>query len=126
MAWLLEFQSLPVDGFAVVQLAWRGRADQVLSPHLARARVTAVELNPAVIVAGRSMFGLREDDARSSVRSRTRTTRDDGADGDRRCIAGRPVRRHRAWPGARYHRVLPRLPTLKAPGVMTINLFGDH
>ncbi len=68
MAWLL-FQSPSVDDFHVVQLGLGAAAlTKFCHRQFARAKVTAVELNPAVIVAGRSMFGLREDDARLTVR----------------------------------------------------------
>jgi spermidine synthase len=78
----------------------------------ARAKVTAVELNPAVIVAGRSMFGLREDDARLSVREQDAW--DFVMDGAQTAsIDALQVDLYdaTAWPGPRHHGVLSCLPS---------------
>jgi hypothetical protein len=93
-----------------------------------QALVTAVELNPSVIAICASMFKLPPTTSACrcwrwmrSTSSTTRPTR-----GLRRA-AVRPVRRHRARPGARHARVLPGLQRLPGRnGVMTVNLFGDH
>jgi spermidine synthase len=129
MAWLL-FLSPSAPDFHVVQLGLGAAALTKFSHrHFARARVTAVELNPAVIIAGRSMFGLREDDARLSVREQdawdyvmdaTSTESVDALQVDLYDATARgPVLDTTA-----FYRACRR--TLKSPGVMTINLFGDH
>jgi spermidine synthase len=129
MAWLL-FLSPSAPNFHVVQLGLGAAALTKFSHrHFARARVTAVELNPAVIIAGRSMFGLREDDARLSVREQdawdyvmdaTSTDSVDALQVDLYDATARgPVLDTTA-----FYRACRR--TLKSPGVMTINLFGDH
>ncbi|WP_092135415.1 spermidine synthase [Cupriavidus sp. YR651] len=129
MAWLL-FQS-PSDGdFHVVQLGLGAAAlTKFCHRHFARAKVTAVELNPAVIVAGRSMFGLRNDDARLTVREQdawdyvmdgATTASVDALQVDLYDATARgPVLDTTA-----FYRACRRV--LKSPGVMTINLFGDH
>ncbi len=129
MAWLL-FLSPSAPDFHVVQLGLGAAALTKFSHrHFARARVTAVELNPAVIIAGRSMFGLREDDARLSVREQdawdyvmdaASTDSVDALQVDLYDATARgPVLDTTA-----FYRACRR--TLKSPGVMTINLFGDH
>ncbi|WP_354684190.1 spermidine synthase [Cupriavidus necator] len=129
MAWLL-FLSPSVEEFHVVQLGLGAAAlTKFCHRQFSRARVTAVELNPAVIVAGRSMFGLREDDARLTVREQDAWDYVmDGAHTDAIDVlqvdlydatARGPVLDTTA-----FYRACRR--TLKAPGVMTINLFGDH
>lgn len=129
MAWLL-FLSPATPDFHVVQLGL-GAAALTKYAHrkFARAKVTAVELNPAVIVAGRSMFGLREDDERLNVREQDAWDWVmDGANAGTADVlqvdlydatARGPVLDTTA-----FYRACRR--ALKAPGVMTINLFGDH
>ncbi|WP_317924506.1 MULTISPECIES: spermidine synthase [unclassified Cupriavidus] len=129
MAWLL-FLSPSVDEFHVVQLGLGAAAlTKFCHRQFSRARVTAVELNPAVIIAGRSMFGLRQDDARLTVREQDAWDYVmDGTHADAIDVlqvdlydatARGPVLDTTA-----FYRACRR--TLKGPGVMTINLFGDH
>lgn len=129
MAWLL-FLSPSAPDFHVTQLGLGAAAlTKFCHRHFAKARVTAVELNPAVIVAGRSMFGLREDDARLAVREQdawdyvmdgANTAAIDALQVDLYDATARgPVLDTTA-----FYRACRRV--LKAPGVMTINLFGDH
>jgi spermidine synthase len=129
MAWLL-FLSPSVEEFHVVQLGLGAAAlTKFCHRQFSQARVTAVELNPAVIIAGRSMFGLREDDARLTVREQdawdyvmdgTHASAIDVLQVDLYDATARgPVLDTTA-----FYRACRR--TLKAPGVMTINLFGDH
>ncbi|WP_206363329.1 MULTISPECIES: spermidine synthase [Cupriavidus] len=129
MAWLL-FLSPSVEEFHVVQLGLGAAAlTKFCHRQFNRARVTAVELNPAVIIAGRSMFGLREDDARLTVREQdawdyvmdgAHTGAIDVLQVDLYDATARgPVLDTTA-----FYRACRR--TLKGPGVMTINLFGDH
>ncbi|QET01018.1 spermidine synthase [Cupriavidus pauculus] len=129
MAWLL-FQSPSADGFHVAQLGLGAAAlTKFCHRYFARAKVTAVELNPAVIIAGRSMFGLREDDARLTVREQ------DAWDFvmDRANIASIDALQVDLYDATARGPVLDTTAfynacrrVLKAPGVMTINLFGDH
>lgn len=129
MAWLL-FLSPAQAGFHVAQLGLGAAAlTKFCYRHFAKAKVTAVELNPAVIVAGRSMFGLREDDARLTVREQdawdyvmdaASTESIDALQVDLYDATARgPVLDTTA-----FYRACRRV--LKSPGVMTINLFGDH
>ena len=74
MAWLLFLDPAARADFHVVQLGLGAAAlTKFCHRHLAPAQVTAVELNPSVIVAARSMFGLPFDDARLSVLEQNRT-----------------------------------------------------
>lgn len=129
MAWLL-FLSPSAADFHAVQLGLGAAAlTKFCHRNFARARVTAVELNPAVIVAGRSMFGLREDDERLTVREQdawdyvmdaASTASVDALQVDLYDATARgPVLDTTA-----FYKACRRV--LKAPGVMTINLFGDH
>ncbi|KDP83960.1 spermidine synthase [Cupriavidus sp. SK-3] len=129
MAWLL-FLSPSAPDFHVVQLGLGAAAlTKFCHRQFSRARVTAVELNPSVIVAGRSMFGLREDDERLSVREQdawdyvmdgAHTGALDVLQVDLYDATARgPVLDTTA-----FYKACRRV--LKAPGVMTINLFGDH
>ena len=129
MAWLLFLSPSSAD-FHVAQLGLGAAAlTKFCHRHFAKAKVTAVELNPAVIVAGRSMFGLREDDARLTVREQdawdyvmdgANTAAIDALQVDLYDATARgPVLDTTA-----FYRACRRV--LKAPGVMTINLFGDH
>lgn len=129
MAWLL-FLSPSVPEFHVTQLGLGAAAlTKFCHRQFSRARVTAVELNPAVIIAGRSMFGLREDDERLTVREQdawdyvmdgTHTGALDVLQVDLYDATARgPVLDTTA-----FYKACRRV--LKAPGVMTINLFGDH
>ncbi|WP_420997046.1 spermidine synthase [Cupriavidus sp. 30B13] len=129
MAWLL-FLSPSAPDFHVAQLGLGAAAlTKFCHRQFSRARVTAVELNPAVIVAGRSMFGLREDDARLTVREQdawdyvmdsAHTAALDVLQVDLYDATARgPVLDTTA-----FYKACRRV--LKAPGVMTINLFGDH
>ncbi|MFJ1255862.1 spermidine synthase [Cupriavidus sp. CuC1] len=129
MAWLL-FLSPSAPDFHVTQLGLGAAAlTKFCHRQFNRARVTAVELNPSVIVAGRSMFGLREDDERLTVREQdawdyvmdgAHTGALDVLQVDLYDATARgPVLDTTA-----FYKACRRV--LKAPGVMTINLFGDH
>ncbi|MDR3380412.1 spermidine synthase [Cupriavidus basilensis] len=129
MAWLL-FLSPSAREFHVTQLGLGAAAlTKFCHRQFSRARVTAVELNPAVIIAGRSMFGLREDDERLTVREQdawdyvmdgAHTGALDVLQVDLYDATARgPVLDTTA-----FYKACRRV--LKAPGVMTINLFGDH
>ncbi|USE81025.1 spermidine synthase [Cupriavidus gilardii] len=129
MAWLLFLSPSQAD-FHIAQLGLGAASlTKFCHRHFAKARVTAVELNPAVIVAGRSMFGLRENDARLTVREQdawdyvmdpASTAAHDVLQVDLYDATARgPVLDTTA-----FYKACRRV--LKAPGVMTINLFGDH
>lgn len=128
MAWLLFLQI--GDDFHIAQLGL-GAASLTKFCHrkLSPAQVTAVELNPAVIVAARSMFALPPDDERLHVlqmdawdfvmdKANHRTL--DVIQVDLYDATARgPV-----LDSAAFYQACRQC--LKFPGVMTINLFGDH
>ena len=97
--------------------------------HWPDADVTAVELNPAVVVAARSMFGLPDDDARLSVVVEDAETWVDDARNHRTldvlqvdlydARAEGPVLESGEFYAA-------CRACLRSPGVLTVNLFGAH
>ncbi|WP_179401701.1 spermidine synthase [Burkholderia guangdongensis] len=126
MAWLL-FLETPAR---IVQLGLgTGALTKFAHRFLPRAQVDAVELNPAVIVAARSMFELPPDDARLSVheadawdfvndpanRGTTGAMQIDLYDATARGPVLDSVAFYRAVRGC-----------LADAGIATINLFGDH
>ncbi len=126
MAWLL-FLDTPER---VVQLGLgTGALTKFAHAYLPRARVEAVELNPAVIVAARTMFAMPPDDERLSVheadawdfvndaanRGTTGALQIDLYDATARGPVLDSVAFYRAVRGC-----------LTEAGVATINLFGDH
>ncbi|CAG9178560.1 spermidine synthase [Cupriavidus respiraculi] len=129
MAWLL-FLSPSQDGFHVAQLGLGAAAlTKFCHRHFRQARVTAVELNPAVIVAGRSMFGLREDDARLAVREQdawdyVMDAAHTGAHDVLQVDLYDATARGPVLDTTAFYKACRRV--LKTPGMMTINLFGDH
>lgn len=129
MAWLL-FLSPSQRDFHIAQLGLGAASlTKFCHRHFARARVTAVELNPAVIVAGRSMFGLREDDARLTVREQdawdyVMDPASTGAHDVLQVDLYDATARGPVLDTTAFYKACRRV--LKAPGVMTINLFGDH
>ena len=103
MAWLLFIETPK----RIVQLGLGAAAlTKFCHAFLTRAKVEAVELNPAVVIAARTMFELPSDDARLTVneagrvgvRQRSRESRHD------RRAANRSLRCHRARAGARQRR----------------------
>ncbi|MBY4896405.1 spermidine synthase [Cupriavidus sp. AU9028] len=129
MAWLL-FLSPATPGFHVAQLGLGAAAlTKFCHRHFTGARVTAVELNPAVIIAGRSMFGLREDDARLQVLEQdawdyVMDAGNEAAHDVLQVDLYDATARGPVLDTTAFYRACRRV--LKAPGVMTINLFGDH
>ncbi|ATF86719.1 spermidine synthase [Burkholderia gladioli] len=126
MAWLL-FLDTPER---VVQLGLgTGALTKFAHAYLAPARVEAVELNPAVIIAAHSMFALPPDDERLTVheadawdfvndaanRGTTGALQIDLYDATARGPVLDSVAFYRAVRGC-----------LAEAGVATINLFGDH
>ncbi|SDV50938.1 class I SAM-dependent methyltransferase [Chitinasiproducens palmae] len=129
MAWLL-FLDPPAADARVVQL---GLGAAALTKFCYRAfpdsRVEAIELNPSVVVAARSMFALPPDDARLTV------TEADAWDivtaPERRgTIAALQVdvydatARGPVLDSVAFYRACRQ--TLREPGMLTVNLFGDH
>ncbi|RQP30237.1 spermidine synthase [Burkholderia ubonensis] len=126
MAWLL-FLETPAR---IVQLGLgTGALTKFAHRFLPHAKVEAVELNPAVIVAARTMFALPSDDARLAVheadawdfvndaanRGTTGAIQIDLYDATARGPVLDSVAFYRAVRGC-----------LADAGVATINLFGDH
>lgn len=126
MAWAL-FVDAPQ---AIAQLGL-GAASLTKFCHrqFADARVVAVELNPAVIVAARTMFGLPDDDARLAV-----------VEGDAEAFVIDEANDH-AFDALQVdlYDATARGPVLESiafyarcraclrePGVLTVNLFGAH
>jgi spermidine synthase len=130
MAWLLFLEPASRPDFHIAQFGL-GAASLTKFCHryCTDARVTAVELNPSVVVAARSMFGLPQDDERLRVLEMDAfdfaASPDNAASLDVLQVdlydatARGPV-----LDSVGFYRACRRL--LKAPGVMTINLFGDH
>ena len=97
--------------------------------HWPRADVTAVELNPSVVVAARTMFDLPSDnrhlsvvleDAESYVADPSRHGRLDALQVDLYdALARGPVLESEMFYGG-------CRACLRAPGVLTVNLFGQH
>ena len=126
MAWSL-FIDAPK---AIAQLGLGAAAlTRFCHKHYPDAQVTAVELNPAVIIAARSMFGLPDDDRTLEVIS-----------GDAEAFVDDPQRRGTLDAlQVDLYDATARGPVLeseafyaacraclRAPGVLTVNLFGVH
>ncbi len=126
MAWML-FVHAPRH---IVQLGLGAAAlTKFCYRHCAPARVTAVELNEQVIIAARAMFRLPEDDERLEVLC-----------GDAYEFVSNPARRENCdvlqldlYDASARGPVLDSLQfyehcraSLKPPGMLTLNLFGDH
>jgi len=126
MAWML-FLDEPEH---IVQLGLGAAAlTKFCYRHFPKARVSAVELNPSVIAAARTMFRLPRDDERLSVHELDAMTFVDDVANHRRCgalqvdlydaTARGPVLESPAFYAA-------CRACLTKPGVLTVNLFGDH
>ncbi len=130
MAWMLFLDPNARPDFHVVQLGLGAAAlTKFCHRQLAPVQVTAVELNPSVIVAARSMFGMPFDDARLSVLEQdaydwvmdaSHHSTVDALQIDLYDATARgPVLDTPA-----FYKACRQV--LRSPGVMTINLFGDH
>ena len=126
MAWSL-FLDAPTD---IVQLGLGAAAlTKACRLHYPDANVTAVELNPAVVVAARTMFALPPDDARLRVlEADAEAFVADAARHDSLDVlqvdlydatARGPVLESEAFYAA-------CRACLRSPGVLTVNLFGVH
>ena len=126
MAWLLFLETpkrvvqLGLGAAALTKFAYR---------FLPRARVEAVELNPAVVVAARTMFALPHDDARLVVHEMDAWdfVNDRGNHGT---IGALQIDLYDATARGPVHDTVAFYRAVRAcltgAGVATINLFGDH
>ncbi|RKP44919.1 spermidine synthase [Trinickia fusca] len=126
MAWLL-FLETPKR---VVQLGL-GAAALTKFAHrfLSRAHVEAVELNPAVVVAARTMFALPPDDARLTVHETdawdfVHDRANHGTIGALQIDLYDATARGPVHDTVAFYRAVRAC--LTGAGVVTINLFGDH
>jgi spermidine synthase len=126
MAWLLfldppaRLAQLGLGAAALTKFCYR---------YLPESRVTAVELNPAVVVAAHTMFGLPDNDARLSVLETDAW--DFVTDAEQRESFG--VLQIDLYDATARGPVLDSVAFYRAcracltdPGMLTINLFGDH
>ncbi len=127
MAWLL-FLETPER---IVQLGL-GTAALTKFCHrfLKRAKVEAVELNPAVVIAARAMFDLPWDDARLTVTEQgawefVNDRRNHGSIGALQIDIYHATARGPVLDSVSFYRACRACLTSQA-GVVTVNLFGDH
>ena len=126
MAWLL-FLDAPAR---IAQLGLGAAAlTKFCYKHMPRSRVEVAELNPAVVVAARSMFALPPDDARLCVTEcdawdYVNDTAQHRALGVLQVDLYDATARGPVLDSVAFYRAC-RL-CLTAPGMMTVNLFGDH
>ncbi|WP_296659804.1 spermidine synthase [Paraburkholderia sp.] len=126
MAWLL-FLATPAR---IVQLGLGAAALTKFAHHFLRpAKVEAIELNPAVVVAARTMFELPSDDARLTVRELdawdfVNDRANHGTIGAMQIDVYDATARGPVLDSVAFYRAV-RL-CLTNAGIATINLFGDH
>jgi spermidine synthase len=126
MAWLL-FLETPKR---IVQLGLGAAAlTKFARRFLTRARVEAVELNPAVVVAARTMFALPPDDARLTVHETdawdfVHDRANHGTIGALQIDLYDATARGPVHDSIAFYRAVRAC--LAQAGVVTINLFGDH
>jgi spermidine synthase len=127
MAWLL-FIETPAR---IVQLGLGAAAlTKFCHRFLKRAKVEAVELNLAVVIAARAMFGLPYDDARLTVTERdawefVNDRSNHGTIGALQIDIYDATARGPVLDSVSFYRACRACLTPEA-GVVTINLFGDH
>ncbi|BAN22643.1 class I SAM-dependent methyltransferase [Caballeronia insecticola] len=127
MAWLL-FVETPER---IVQLGLGAAAlTKFCYRFLKRAKVEAVELNPAVVIAARAMFELPYDDARLTVTERdawefVNDRANHGTIGALQIDIYDATARGPVLDSVSFYRACRACLTPEA-GVVTINLFGDH
>jgi spermidine synthase len=126
MAWLLFLETprrvvqLGLGAAALTKFAYR---------FLKRAHVEAVELNPAVVVAARTMFELPHDDARLTVHETdawdfVNDRANHGTIGALQIDLYDATARGPVHDSIAFYRAVRAC--LASAGVVTINLFGDH
>ncbi|WP_277185567.1 spermidine synthase [Caballeronia sp. BR00000012568055] len=127
MAWLLFLETperivqLGLGSAALTKFCYR---------FLKRAKVEAVELNPAVVIAARAMFELPYDDARLTVTERdawefVNDRSNHGTVGALQIDIYDATARGPVLDSVSFYRACRACLTPDA-GVVTINLFGDH
>lgn len=128
MAWLLFLETRP--GMRIAQLGLgTGALAKFQHRHCPAVKTTVVELNPAVIVAARSMFltpdddrrlETLQDDAKAFVQSKKNNEQYDAVQVDLYdAICDGPAASSLDFYQGCYN-------ILKGPGVMTVNLFSRH
>jgi len=126
MAWLLFLETpkrvvqLGLGAAALTKFAYR---------FLPRAQVEAVELNPAVVVAARTMFALPPDDARLTVHETdawdfVHDRANHGTIGALQIDLYDATARGPVHESLAFYRAVRAC--LTGAGIATINLFGDH
>ena len=126
MAWLL-FLETPER---IVQLGLgTGSLTKFAHRFLKRAQVEAVELNPAVVIAARTMFSLPADDARLTVRETdawefVNDRANHGTIGALQIDLYDATARGPVLDSVAFYRAARAC--LTQAGVVTVNLFGDH
>jgi spermidine synthase len=133
MAWMLCVDWRQED-LHIVQLGLgAAAATKCCYRQFPQARVTAIELNPAVITAARSMLALPDNDERLSVQEGDAWNFVMDADNAASVHALQvdlydAAARGPVLDSLAFYRACRRVlqPTATAPAVMTINLFGDE
>ncbi|AMV43226.1 spermidine synthase [Paraburkholderia caribensis] len=126
MAWLLFLETPD----RIVQLGLgTGSLTKFAHRFLKRAQVEAVELNPAVVIAARTMFSLPADDARLTVRETdawefVNDRANHGTIGALQIDLYDATARGPVLDSVAFYRAARAC--LTQAGVATINLFGDH
>jgi spermidine synthase len=126
MAWLLFIETpkrvvqLGLGAAALTKFAYR---------FLTRAKVEAVELNPAVVIAARTMFELPQDDARLTVHETdawdfVNDRANHGTIGALQIDVYDATARGPVLDSVGFYRAVRAC--LTDAGVVTVNLFGDH
>src|ERR1700712_809233 len=126
MAWLLFIETPK----RVVQLGLGSAAlTKFAHAFLKRAKVEAVELNPSVVIAARTMFELPNDDARLTVHEQdawdfVNDRANHGGIGALQIDVYDATARGPVLDSVAFYRACRA--TLTTPGILSVNLFGDH
>jgi len=126
MAWLLFLETPD----RLVQLGLgTGSLTKFAHRFLKRAHVEAVELNPAVVIAARTMFSLPADDARLTIRETdawefVNDAANHGTIGALQIDLYDATARGPVLDSVAFYRAARAC--LTQAGVVTVNLFGDH
>lgn len=126
MAWLLFLETPD----RIVQLGLgTGSLTKFAHRFLKRAHVEAVELNPAVVIAARTMFSLPADDARLTVRETdawefVNDAANHGTIGALQIDLYDATARGPVLDSVAFYRAARAC--LTQAGIVTVNLFGDH
>jgi len=127
MAWLLFIETPK----RIVQLGLGSAAlTKFAHAFLKRAKVEAVELNPSVVIAARTMFELPNDDARLTVHEQdawdfVNDRANHGTIGALQIDVYDATARGPVLDSTSFYRACRACLTASA-GVVTVNLFGDH